>query len=168
MSDDVWIGWGLVMYGQTMRYDTRPNAELGVMPAGETDPPGDYWRARYDAAGSEDERVVIVEQARVELRAWLVRPEPPPEGETLDELIDRVIAIGEGWEAGDVALALRCTPTFVRRARVARDRSPTTGRVEGSLENARELLERGLSLRQVAMLTGIPKSTLHEALNRAA
>jgi hypothetical protein len=49
----------------------------------------------------------------------------------------------------------------VRRVRHAAERNPDTGREEGSLQHARDLLSQGLSLRQVAILTGIPKSTLH-------
>jgi hypothetical protein len=60
-----------------------------------------------------------------------------------------------------VSLACRCTPTLVRQARIEAERNPETGREEGSLEQARDMLERGMSLRQVAVLTGIPKSTLH-------
>jgi DNA invertase Pin-like site-specific DNA recombinase len=60
-----------------------------------------------------------------------------------------------------VSLACRCTPTLVRRVRVDGERNPETGREEGSLQHARDLLASGMSLRQVAVLTGISKSTLH-------
>jgi hypothetical protein len=89
-----------------------------------------------------------------------VRPESPPEGETLDDLKARILEL-EGWEPRDVSLACRCTPTLVRQARIEAERNPESGREEGSLEQARAMLDGGMSLRQVAILTGIPKSTLH-------
>ena len=163
---DVILGFVLLQYGATVRYEVRPGAESAGWPAGESDPPLDHWIPLILRA-SDEERPGIVEQARAELEAWKRRPDPPPQGESMDELIDRVCEHA-GWPAKEVALALRCTPTFVRRARLARDRHPDTGREEGSLQQARDLISQGYSLRQVAMLTGIPKSTLHEALDRAA
>lgn len=164
---DVWVRWSLVMFGATVRYDVRPGADGAVVPMGEAWTPGDFWWGLYVRASSDVERAQIEQQASEAHAAWVRRPEPPPEGETLDELQARVLR-HEGWEAKDVAFALRCTPTFVRRVRAEHERSPETGKPEGSLAHARELLAAGLSLRQVAMFTGIPKSTLHEALDRAA
>ena len=155
------------MMGTVTRYEVRAGAEAMPGPQGEARPPGELFYLMWRKAGSEAERALIIERAEQAHAAWVKRPEPPPEGETLDELEARVLS-HEGWEAKDVAMALRCTPTFVRRVRLRHDRSMDTGKVEGSLEHARELLDRGYSLRQVAMLTGIPKSTLHEALDRAA
>ena len=47
------------------------------------------------------------------------------------------------------------------QVRIEFERNPETGREEGSLQHAMGLLSSGMSLRQVAILTGIPKSTLH-------
>jgi hypothetical protein len=112
---------------------------------------------------------LIVEAARSELAAWKRRSDPPPEGETGEQMIARLVKDGEGWRVEDVALAFRCTPSMVRRWRVEHDRNPDTGRLEGTLAQAKDLMASGkYTLRQVAMLTGIPKSTIHDALDRAA
>ena len=164
---DVWIRWSLVMGGATVRYEVRPSAEPNPLPQGEPYPPVAYWWALYLRAPSDEQRIEIEQRADEAYWAYVRRPEPPPEGETYEQWVDRIIEQGEGWEARDVAMAERCTPRMVRKARIARERSPETGRLEGSFEHARELLGRGLTLRQVAMMTGISKSTLHREMAHA-
>jgi hypothetical protein len=165
---EIWIGWALVQHGATLRYErARPSADPSPFPMGDGHPPIEYWWGRYCRAGSDAERDRVEELANEALCAWRRRPDPPPEGETVEQWVDRIIKEGEGWSAADVALAERCTPRMVRRWRMERERNPETGRVEGSLQHARELRAQGLTLRQVAMMTGIPKSTLHD-LDRAA
>lgn len=160
---DVWIGFAMLGYGAVQRFGQIRSAEGGVLPAGEHEAPGDYWLSVYLRAHPADQEEILA-LALEALQTWRKRPEPPSEGETLAEFKARIVATGEGWKPREVALALRCTPTLVRAARLEADRNPETGKVEGSVEHARALLADGLSLRQVAMLTGIPKSTLHDAL----
>lgn len=162
------VAYAMLGYGTTMRYGQRRAADGQPLPAGESDPPLDHWLDLWITASSSSERRLIVQAARSELAAWKRRPEPPPAGESGEQMIERLIREGEGWTPGDVALAFRCTPTLVRRWRTEHDRNPETGRLEGSIEQAKDLIGQGLSLRQVAMLTGIPKSTLHRSLDRAA
>lgn len=162
------VAYQLLGYGSTIRYGTRRPADLNPLPGGEGDPPLDHWLDLWVTASSSSERRLIVEAARSELAAWKRRPEPPPEGETGERMIARLIHEGEGWTPADVALAFRTTPRLVRRWRNERDRNPETGRPEGSLAHAKDLIGQGLSLRAVAMLTGISKSTLHRELDRAA
>lgn len=162
------IAYQLLGYGNVTHYGTRRAAEGQALPAGEPDPPLTHWLDLWFSAPSPSERQLIVDGARAELAAWKRRPDPPPAGESAEQMIDRLIRIGEGWTPHDVALAFRCTPTLVRRWRSEHDRNPETGRVEGSLAHAKDLIERGMTLRQAAMLTGIPKSTIHDALDRAA
>ena len=162
------IAYQLLGYGTTIRYGQRRSADGGVLPGGEGNPPLEHWLHEWVIASSSYERRLIVQAARSELAAWKRRPDPPPEGETGEQMIERLIREGEGWEASDVALAFRCTPSLVRRWRTEHDRNPDTGRLEGSIEHAKDLIEQGLTLRQVAMITGIPKSTIHDHLDRAA
>jgi hypothetical protein len=75
---------------------------------------------------------------------------------------------GEGVAPLQVSIALRCTSTFVRRARIARGREPEHGRVVDVELEPRALLAAGLSYRQVAVVLGVPRSTLHERIARAA
>jgi hypothetical protein len=163
------VAYQMLGYGTTIRYGARRGAEGGPLPGGEGDPPLDHWLALWASARLPHEKVLIVAAARSELAAWKRRPDPPPEGETGQEMIERLIHEGEGWTARDVALAFRCTPSLVRRWRIEHERNPDTGRAEGTIEQAKDLMASGkYTLRQVAMLTGIPKSTLHDHLDRAA
>lgn len=153
-------GFALLQYGTTMHYEQRRSAELALLPSGELHPPHEYWLARLRQCSTVAEFADALGKAQTELRAWQRRPDPPPEGETLEQFKDRIIEHA-GWPPKEVAFALRCTPTLVRQTRLERERNPDTGYEEGSLEHARALLGNGCSLRQVAVLTGIPKSTLH-------
>jgi hypothetical protein len=137
-------------------------------PSGD-DTPATYWRLRFADARSVDELRSLVAQARAEVRAIRRRPFAPLRYETADELAERIISDGEGVDALRVAIAMRCTPTFVRRARIARGRDPEHGRVVDldALE-PRALLDAGLSVRQAAAVLGLPRSTLHERARAAA
>lgn len=163
------VAYEMLGYGTTMKFGQRRDADGQPLPAGESDPPLDHWLDLWFAATSSSERKLIVQAARSELAAWKRRPTPPPEGETGEQMISRLIREGEGWSPADVALAFRCTPSMVRRWRTEHDRNPETGFTDGTLAQAIELVESGrYTLRQAAMLTGIPKSTIHRALDRAA
>lgn len=162
------VAYAMLGYGNVTRYGSRRAAEGQPLPGGESDPPFEHWLILWRSATSSSERCLIIQGARAELAAWKRRQDPPPEGETGEQMIARLIRDGEGWRAEDVALAFRCTPRMVRRWRTEHDRNPETGRIEGSLQDAVELVGRGLSLRQAAMITGIPKSTIHDALDHAA
>jgi hypothetical protein len=131
------------------------------------DSPADYWRERFDAARDEREAHELVELARDELVHIRRRTFPPLAYDSALELGERVVDEGEGVDAAGVAVALRCTPTFVRRARLARGREPERGRVADVELDARSLRTAGLSLRQVSAVLGVPRSTLHERLARA-
>jgi hypothetical protein len=155
------VDFALLQYGSVRVYESSTaKGDGAVLPGGELHPPLEHWTALLPRCRTVEEIIEIMELARAELRAWKVRPEPPPEGETFEDLSERILSF-EGWEPKDVSLACRCTPTLVRRVRHAAERNPETGREEGSLQHARDLLSQGLSLRQVAILTGISKSTLH-------
>ena len=166
---DVVSGYALLGYGAVMRWGkTAPSAEGAVLPQGEGYPPIDYWLTLIVRAQTVGEVHEIVERARSELRAWRRRPEPPPVGESFEDLKRRIIDEGEGWTPQEVALAMRITPTLVRNVRAEVERDPEYGRPDGSLAHGLELLRNGVSLRAAAMATGIPKSTLYDAYRKAA
>lgn len=132
------------------------------------DTPAAYWRERFAAAADERELAELVALAHAELRRIRRRAFPALAYDTADELAERVITEGEGVSVADVSIALRCTPTFVRRARIARGREVEFGRkVRVELEPA-ALHAAGLSIRQVSAVLGVPRSTVHERLARAA
>ena len=166
---EVIVGFAMIQYGSVMRWGrTVPSAEGAVLPQGEGCPPLDYWFSLIDRAETVEEVDAIVDRARAELQAWRRRPDPPPPGETMADLKRRVLDEGEGWTAKEVALAMRVTPTFVRAVRVEYERDAEYGRPDGSLAHGIALLNSGCSLRQAAQITGIPKSTLHDAWRAAA
>jgi predicted amidohydrolase len=166
---DVIVGFELLQYGNVMRWGrTVPNAESALLPAGESDPPLDHWLDLLTQAQTVDEVVLVVERARSELRAWRRRPDPPPDGESFEDLKRRIVTEGEGWTPQEVALAMRVTPTLVRNVRGWAERDPDYGRPDQSLAHGLSLLSSGCSLRQAAQITGIPKSTLHDAMRAAA
>lgn len=168
MLSQLSIGYELLGYGTTIRYEKRRSADLSPLPAGEGDPPFDHWLPLLLTSRTFETFEPVYHAARSELQHWRKRSEPAPEGETLEQMIDRLISDGEGWSARDAAIAFRCGATQVRRWRMERERNPETGREEGSIQHARELLSEGMSLRQVAMTTGIPRSTLHDVLKQGA
>jgi hypothetical protein len=162
----VLAAWSIVSYGTVQRWGRQsPSCDLRAEPTGEGHPPAEFWIRRWLSAPL-NERPAIAREADAELTAWRRRAPELNEikTETLAELKRRILKEGDGWSAKDVALACRCTPTLVRRTREEAERNPEDGRVEGSLAHARELHAQGLSLRQIATLTGIPKSTLGDTL----
>jgi hypothetical protein len=166
---DVLQHFQLLQYGAVMRWDRRiPGNEIVALPAGEDCPPLDYWLAKLGEAQTVAEVRELLAQAREELETWRRRPEPAPDGETLDDLKARILHDGQGWTPQEVALAMRVTPTLVRKVRIEGERDPEYGRPDGSLQKGIALLSQGLSLRQVERITGIPKSTLHDAHRKAA
>lgn len=158
------VGFSMLQYGNVMAWGRQPKlAERPALPSGEGSPPLEYWLELLPLCQTLEEFTAVLERAQAELDAWRRRPEPPPEGETLDDLSRRIIDEGEGWTPQEVALAMRVTPTLVRNVRSEAERDPEYGRPDGSLAHGIALLDAGLSLRQAAQITGIPKSTLHDA-----
>jgi hypothetical protein len=143
------------------------SSTTGTAPSGD-DTPAAYWRARFDAATTDADVDELVRLARSELTHIRRRTFPALAWATADELAERVVDEGEGVDAPVVAMALRCTPTFVRRARLARGRDTELGRVVRVALEPRALVDAGMSLRQVSAVLGGPPSTLHERLARAA
>jgi hypothetical protein len=166
---DVVVGFELLQYGTVMRWGrSSRSAETAPLPAGETDPPLDHWLDLIVRAQTLAEVAAVVDRARSELRAWRRRPDPPPDGESFEDLKRRIIEDGEGWTPQEVALAMRVTPTLVRNVRAEAERDVDYGRPDRSLAHGLALLTSGCSLRQAAQITGIPKSTLHDAMRAAA
>lgn len=148
----------------------------GNRPPGDAHPPHVYWREQWDrAVGSYDQEKVI-RSARAELESWRKRPEVTVQLETEDELADRIVKEGKGSPVDEIAQHCRCTPTFVRKARLKAGVSLVTGiapkgvtvETQDQREQVRELAENGLSERQIGMFTGLGKGTIRRVLGRAA
>jgi hypothetical protein len=129
--------------------------------------PADHWREKFIAATDERELSRLVEQAHRELRHLRRRTFPAGTWRDRDDLLERVLgAVGVEPEA--IALALRCTPTMVRRLRLTHGCEPEHGRrvADTELEPA-ALIRAGLSLRAAALVLNVPRSTLSDRLARA-
>ena len=134
-----------------------------------------YVQAATDGwhSGARLERVLG--QARSELERIRRRPMPDVTAvETETDLAARIVRDGDGLPAADVALALRCTRTRVRKARATAGRDPERGRplpaevVNGTpMEFGVGLVRNGYSVRAAAALTGVAdQSTLHARARR--
>jgi hypothetical protein len=138
------------------------------MPPTGTESPADHWRERFIAATDDAELVVLVEQAAKELRHLRKRTFPAGAWRDRDDLLERVLG-AEGVAPEAIALALRCTPTMVRRLRLTHGCEPEHGRhVTLAALDPADLVRAGLSLRAVATVLDVPRSTLSDRLSRAA
>lgn len=162
--------------------DTKP-------PTGESRPPHDHWKRRWDLAVERDEEVElreattitthrkrVIEKAQEDLESYRKRAEGIVVGETEQELEARIVREGDGWSVEQVAQHCRCTVTFARKARLKDGVSVSTGKRPDGLkidssdqaERARGYAENGYTERGIAMLTGLSKSTIRRVLGRAA
>jgi hypothetical protein len=162
--------------------DTKP-------PTGESRPPHEHWRERWERAVFDDmeeeqreattitrHRRRVIDNAQKELDSLRKRPEIKVQGETEEELEKRIIRDGEGEPVDRVALAMRCTPTFVRKARLKAGRSVVTGNApkdapldtEDQVEKVRRLKEEGYTERGIRMILKIGGSKLQRLLREAA
>jgi hypothetical protein len=92
-------------------------------------PDAEYYRDRIERSETVPEARTALTEARGCLAGLLRRAMARVPGETALELAERIVDDGEGWEPRAVADAMRCTPTFVRRARLVLGRDPETGRL---------------------------------------
>ncbi len=168
----------LLPHGTITNYNASGSGEADTRePTGESRPPHLVWRREWEASGDEDGRERALRGARAELTAFREGQHMADiDLETEEQFAERVAQEGEGWTADEVALKCKCTPTFVRRARIKDGRDATTGiKLDdehplpvNKMEEARRLLARGLTVRQVSMFTQIPKSTVQDLKKRAA
>lgn len=128
----------------------------------------DQWAALFAAAPTPDALAELTDAARHDYDTTVRRPLAPDTTETWEELAARIVRDGWGCTADDCAMAMRCTPSMARRARLAEMRHPDTGyalpaRMD-AVAWAVQLDAAGLSVREIAMVTGVAKSTLHDRL----
>lgn len=158
--------------------DTKP-------PTGESKPPHEHWKRRWDLAVERDEeteqreaapittqRKRVIEKAQADLDSYRKRTEGVVVGETEEELERRIIVKGKGWSVSDVAQYFRCTPKFVRKARkkAGVDQQDGTGIVvemvtrDERAERAKAMRARNMPLRAIAMHLGCDVATVHRDL----
>jgi hypothetical protein len=133
-----------------------------AIPTGERSP-AERWCETYNMAVSDAAQAGALRGASEELAHLRRRKFRVGESANGDDLRERILGDGEGAETQVVALALRCTPTLVRRTRLAAGRDADYGRIVALDEvTPSALLEAGLSLRAVALVTGLARSTLYD------
>lgn len=137
-------------------------------PTGEDEPAFERFAKAYDRADTAEALLNLGKRVTEELTSSTRRTMVPSTAESATELAERIVEDGSGWDVADVASAMRCTPTFVQRARLAAGRDPVTGRTPPDADPmtvAAELRAMGRSWRTVSRLTGIPTMTLHDRLS---
>lgn len=147
-----------------------------------------YWRKRYEIAVERDQeatireggeitkaRQVVLSKAQDQLAVFKKRPKVTIQLETEAELEARIVKEGRGESVERIAQHCRCTPTFVRKARLKAGVSSTTGKLPESLngplpkderaEQARKMRhQEGMSIRQIAMFLKCDPMTVHRDL----
>lgn len=145
------------------------------IPSGEPWPPHLMFLDEYRNAPGPTSRQQAIRRWRKVLDAHrghgtLTAPAP---GETPEQEEQRMVVVGEGWSVTDVALTFRCTPTRVRRVRLAAGVNVDTGRrpdgqpVSEGVRRAEEavaLTAGGLTQQQVAERMGVSQPTVHRLL----
>lgn len=161
----------LLPYGNSASFDPTarsPSAERVGVPAGESHPMRDHYARRLTDAPDAASAARVLGQARAALNAERRQPMAVSRVETLAELRQRILDDGTGWLADDVALAMRCLPRVVRRARLLAGRDPEHGRPMPTgadrMDWAVQLVTTGCTQREAAAVTGVPRSTLGDVL----
>jgi hypothetical protein len=163
----------LLSYGSVTKLGGARGGESGrVGPSGDAHPMVDRWAALFAGAATPEALAALTEEARHEFDTTIRRPLAPDTTETWEEHAARIVSDGWGITADECAMAMRCTPTMVRRARLAEMRHPDTGHALPPAENdprawARRLDEAGLTLRQIEAVTGVSKSAVHRMKSAA-
>jgi hypothetical protein len=141
-----------------------------------------HWAAKYERAADDTERRSVVKGAETELARLRGRDVDRSRvvGETREEEDARIVHVGEGFTADEVATRFKTTPTRVRRARLAAGREVEHGRKPGAApapasaltdeaaaREAARMKSQGMSERQIALVLARPKSTVHDWVKAA-
>jgi hypothetical protein len=160
---EVWLA-----YGSTTSWGPSTGSGDGYgCPPGEGRPPHVEWRERWMRA-SVLERDRILREAKEHLKSLLHQKRIVIVEETQDELEKRVVAkCRQGWSIEEVANEFKVTKKFVRIAYATAQTRPDEPSSDKRVE-AQRLAAKGMTERQIEMLTKLPKSTLRRVLGRAA
>lgn len=167
----------LISHGSTQSWNSAGGhgESTAVLPYGESNPPHVYLRELYVAQTTDPGRARVVTRITLalrEARGQIDRSHVV--GETREHEDARMIKQGEGFTPEEVANRFNCTPSRVRRARLAAGRSQDTGKAihtatdadDGRIEALR-MKDQGMSVRQIAMVLSQPKSTVYDWVKAA-
>lgn len=155
---------------------TSGSRERDPRPSGDSHPIAEQYAHAYNQATNERARQRVLHEARDELQAWRGHGTRRHAGETKEELERRILKDGEGFDAQTVAVRFDTNAGRIRKLRVAKNRSPETGKLlpgakdddRSKPERVLELHAQGCTLRQIEMFTKVSKSHVARILGRAA
>jgi hypothetical protein len=158
-------------YGSTMNYNASGGGRSsehpgGRRPGGEARSVEDEFRARWQGCRTIRAARLVVEEAAAELDHWR-HSKAQDAGETQKQLYLRIVRVGEGWPDREAAASLRQSMKTVHAAREAHGRDFAKGLVIAGASEA-ELLRRGNSVRQVAAMLRVSKSSVFDRTRKAA
>jgi DNA invertase Pin-like site-specific DNA recombinase len=167
----------LLSHGSTTAWNpTGGTGDDVVVPFGESDPPHLRLRARYLAQTADAGRARVVEEMRVTLRGHrgVSVDRSVVVGESREAEDARILQTGEDFSAEEVARRFNCTPTRVRRLRLADGRDVERGRrsapaapVADAAGQALRMKANGMSERQIALVLGQHRTTVTRWLKKA-
>jgi hypothetical protein len=149
------------------------SSPTSLPPTGQRRPLAEAFARELDRAGDDVHAIgALLRRASDELDAIKRRPLANVTTETFADLHAEILDRGQGFTAHEVAVALRCTPTMVRRARLVAGLEPERGRavqVNGNgVELGLTLIANGMSVRAASAIAGVPRSTLHDHSHRVS
>jgi hypothetical protein len=172
---EVWSQWGST--SNLSPTTTGGNEKSHGRPAGALKeaekPPHEVWRGRWLVAANKEK---LFKEATEELQ--LLRYGPPIENrpeikpETMEELHTRIVHEGAGWSVEQVEWTFKASSKIIREARRKAGVTADYGRTRKILkakdkrEYAQQLAETGYTEEQIAMITGIPRTSLRRAIGR--
>lgn len=157
----LYLDLALLSHGSVTSWSAGSGVPGSREPTGESRPPHELFAAEYERKGQS-----AVTHWRAFLAQWRGHNTVKPAESSEDEWI---LQDGRGQAPDVVAQRFRCTPTRVRRLRVSAGLDVETGKHAegdgpvGNVERAVWLVsERGFSVRQAALVTGVAKSTISD------
>lgn len=170
---DVLVNLALTSTAPAGRVDTsistgKPGSHA---PRSEDSAAAPFAAAAQDAWNDAERLAGVLDRARAALRQIKFSEAPEIRSESWPELAARIVSVGENWTAVEVAQGLRTSARLVRRARLAAGRDPENGfALPPEIANgkpvkfATHLVLSGYSIRAAAMLAGVPRSSVHDAV----
>jgi hypothetical protein len=135
----------------------------------------EHYAREAERAGDDAQALaILLRRADAELTHLLRRDLAPMPAPTLADLRATIVDRGEGFTVDEVSIAMRCSATMVRKARLLAGRDAERGRplplreVNGKpTAFGLELISAGFSFRAASQLSGVARSTLHAHVARA-
>lgn len=168
----------LISHGSTQSWNSAGGSHsesTAVLPYGESAPPHLVLRDLYIAQTTDHGRRTIVTRMRTALREARGRVDRSHVVyETREQEDARIVKQGEGFTDHEVAFRFNCTPSRVRRARLAAGVNPETGKpalpaheAADQRTEAQRMKADGMSVRQIAMVLGRPPATVGDWVKAA-